>query len=103
MSGTGTADRTTEEEQGDLRRSLGFRDLVVYGLLFIAPMAPVGVYGTLGRDRGGVGGGTGGGRGVVGRGAAGAGGATKEAGTSRAVTAGDGALSYRTVTLAAWL
>ncbi|HEY8977952.1 MAG TPA: APC family permease [Streptomyces sp.] len=30
-----------------LRRALGFRDLVVYGLLFIAPMAPVGVYGTL--------------------------------------------------------
>ena len=26
---------------------LGFRDLVVYGLLFIAPMAPVGVFGTL--------------------------------------------------------
>lgn len=32
---------------GPLRRSLGFRDLVVYGLLFIAPMAPVGVFGTL--------------------------------------------------------
>ncbi|MFD4830351.1 APC family permease [Streptomyces uncialis] len=30
-----------------LRRTLGFRDLVVYGLLFIAPMAPVGVFGTL--------------------------------------------------------
>ncbi|WAL97621.1 APC family permease [Streptomyces sp. Je 1-369] len=38
----------TEPPQGDgLRRSLGFRDLVVYGLLFIAPMAPVGVFGTL--------------------------------------------------------
>ncbi|MFD5869710.1 APC family permease [Streptomyces sp. NPDC060322] len=36
---------TTEE--GKLRRTLGFRDLVVYGLLFIAPMAPVGVFGTL--------------------------------------------------------
>lgn len=34
------------EERG-LRRSLGFRDLVVYGLLFIAPMAPVGIFGTL--------------------------------------------------------
>lgn len=32
---------------GELRRTLGFRDLVVYGLLFIAPMAPVGVFGTL--------------------------------------------------------
>ncbi|CAM5567020.1 amino acid permease [Streptomyces avidinii] len=31
----------------ELRRSLGFRDLVVYGLLFIAPMAPVGIFGTL--------------------------------------------------------
>ncbi|OON81485.1 amino acid permease [Streptomyces tsukubensis] len=30
-----------------MKRSLSFRDLVVYGLLFIAPMAPVGVFGTL--------------------------------------------------------
>lgn len=30
-----------------LHRTLTFRDLVVYGLLFIAPMAPVGVFGTL--------------------------------------------------------
>ncbi|MDX6347984.1 MAG: hypothetical protein QOF84_2774 [Streptomyces sp.] len=36
-----------EEGGGRLRRSLGFRDLVVYGLLFIAPMAPVGIFGTL--------------------------------------------------------
>ncbi|MEU8966419.1 APC family permease [Streptomyces sp. NPDC048491] len=35
------------EGAGELRRSLGFRDLVVYGLLFIAPMAPVGIFGTL--------------------------------------------------------
>jgi amino acid transporter len=33
--------------EGRLHRTLGFRDLVVYGLLFIAPMAPVGVFGTL--------------------------------------------------------
>lgn len=46
MTGTGTAERTTGEGPG-LRRSLGARDLVVYGLLFIAPMAPVGVFGTL--------------------------------------------------------
>ncbi|MEV7022914.1 APC family permease [Kitasatospora sp. NPDC093558] len=32
---------------GGLRRSLGVRDLMVYGLLFIAPMAPVGVFGVL--------------------------------------------------------
>ncbi|MFF7632602.1 APC family permease [Kitasatospora sp. NPDC008050] len=35
------------DEPGGLRRSLGLRDLVVYGLLFIAPMAPVGVFGVL--------------------------------------------------------
>ncbi|WP_434595784.1 APC family permease [Streptomyces sp. A5-4] len=38
---------TPQGETTGLRRSLGFRDLVVYGLLFIAPMAPVGVFGTL--------------------------------------------------------
>ncbi|MEU8784135.1 APC family permease [Streptomyces sp. NPDC048637] len=32
---------------GALRRTLTFRDLIVYGLLFIAPMAPVGIFGTL--------------------------------------------------------
>ncbi|GGX40047.1 APC family permease [Streptomyces fructofermentans] len=46
MADTRAADGAAAEESG-LRRSLGFRDLVVYGLLFIAPMAPVGVYGTL--------------------------------------------------------
>ncbi|MFE0457998.1 APC family permease [Kitasatospora sp. NPDC058965] len=41
--------------RGGLRRSLGLRDLVVYGLLFIAPMAPVGVFGVLdARSRGAV-------------------------------------------------
>ncbi|MEV6725687.1 APC family permease [Streptomyces xanthochromogenes] len=44
--GTGQ-EGTGQEETGQLRRSLGFRDLVVYGLLFIAPMAPVGIFGTL--------------------------------------------------------
>lgn len=44
---TGTQDRPAREEPGRLRRSLRFRDLVVYGLLFIAPMAPVGIFGTL--------------------------------------------------------
>ncbi|MFI1020415.1 APC family permease [Streptomyces olivaceus] len=46
MSHSGTAAEEAGGEQ-QLRRSLGFRDLVVYGLLFIAPMAPVGVFGTL--------------------------------------------------------
>ncbi|MET8568473.1 APC family permease [Streptomyces sp. NPDC004783] len=46
MSETGTAAPGAGGEH-ELRRSLGFRDLVVYGLLFIAPMAPVGVFGTL--------------------------------------------------------
>ncbi|MEU9522631.1 APC family permease [Streptomyces sp. NPDC048224] len=45
MSQNGTTAPGAGEQQ--LRRSLGFRDLVVYGLLFIAPMAPVGVFGTL--------------------------------------------------------
>ncbi|MET7646633.1 APC family permease [Streptomyces sp. NPDC005426] len=43
--GRGTGGGSTEHAR--LRRTLGFRDLVVYGLLFIAPMAPVGVFGTL--------------------------------------------------------
>ncbi|MBD0422895.1 APC family permease [Streptomyces sp. TRM S81-3] len=46
MSDGGTRPPGAGEEHR-LRRSLGFRDLVVYGLLFIAPMAPVGVFGTL--------------------------------------------------------
>ncbi|MFD8701470.1 APC family permease [Kitasatospora sp. NPDC059648] len=38
-----------------LRRTLGVRDLMVYGLLFIAPMAPVGVFGVLdAKSRGAV-------------------------------------------------
>ncbi|CAL9467128.1 APC family permease [Streptomyces sp. enrichment culture] len=46
MSNTGTT--TSGADEGHrLRRSLGLRDLVVYGLLFIAPMAPVGVFGAL--------------------------------------------------------
>lgn len=44
---TGTGDSGGSTERVALRRTLGFRDLVVYGLLFIAPMAPVGVFGTL--------------------------------------------------------
>ncbi|MFI8170552.1 APC family permease [Streptomyces sp. NPDC085931] len=46
MAETGTRARVAGGEHA-LRRTLGFRDLVVYGLLFIAPMAPVGVFGTL--------------------------------------------------------
>lgn len=47
-TGTGMGDSGSgSTEQVRLRRTLGFRDLVVYGLLFIAPMAPVGVFGTL--------------------------------------------------------
>ncbi|OKJ11638.1 APC family permease [Kitasatospora sp. CB01950] len=42
MARVSTQARTTE-----LRRTLGVRDLMVYGLLFIAPMAPVGVFGVL--------------------------------------------------------
>ncbi|MER5543243.1 APC family permease [Streptomyces sp. NPDC002589] len=46
MSDTETT-ASPADERHRLRRSLGFRDLVVYGLLFIAPVAPVGVFGTL--------------------------------------------------------
>ncbi|MFC9248474.1 APC family permease [Streptomyces sp. NPDC057136] len=46
--------RDHDADQGTLRRTLGFRDLVVYGLLFIAPMAPVGVFGTLDAKSGGA-------------------------------------------------
>ncbi|MFF9684930.1 APC family permease [Streptomyces sp. NPDC014623] len=49
MAGSGSS-----AEEGKLRRTLGFRDLVVYGLLFIAPMAPVGVFGTLDAKSGGA-------------------------------------------------
>ncbi|WP_405938616.1 APC family permease [Streptomyces sp. NBC_00726] len=48
MADSGTrSDSAGSTERARLRRTLGFRDLVVYGLLFIAPMAPVGVFGTL--------------------------------------------------------
>ncbi|MEU9988446.1 APC family permease [Streptomyces sp. NPDC048045] len=46
MSDTGTAVPSADARHR-LRRGLGLRDLVVYGLLFIAPMAPVGVFGAL--------------------------------------------------------
>ncbi|MEZ0068930.1 amino acid transporter [Streptacidiphilus sp. MAP12-20] len=35
------------DDLSTLRRSLGFRELVVFGMLFIAPMAPVGIFGVL--------------------------------------------------------
>lgn len=37
-----------------LRRSLSLRDLIVYGLLFIGPLAPVGVFGVLDARTGGA-------------------------------------------------
>ncbi len=39
--------KSTADQPSGLHRTLNFRDLVVYGLLFIAPMAPVGVFGVL--------------------------------------------------------
>lgn len=52
------SERIAQDAQGGtggLRRSLGVRDLMVYGLLFIAPMAPVGVFGVLdAKSRGAV-------------------------------------------------
>lgn len=37
-------------EHATLRRSLSFRDLLVYGMVFIGPMAPVGIFGVLDAD-----------------------------------------------------
>lgn len=37
-----------------LRRTLSVRDLIVYGLLFIGPLAPVGVFGVLDAKSGGA-------------------------------------------------
>ncbi|MGW8378748.1 APC family permease [Streptomyces sp. ODS28] len=54
---SGTPAKTEQPERSGydgLRRSLGLRDLVVYGLLFIAPMAPVGVFGALDAQSGGA-------------------------------------------------
>ncbi|QRX94081.1 APC family permease [Streptomyces noursei] len=45
--GGATVGERAHDGTGALRRTLSFRDLVVYGLLFIAPMAPVGIFGTL--------------------------------------------------------
>ncbi|WP_433253486.1 APC family permease [Streptosporangium sp. CA-135522] len=42
------------QEQFALRRTLSARDLVVYGLLFIGPLAPVGVFGVLDAKSGGA-------------------------------------------------
>lgn len=47
MSVAQVPEKGDDGTSGELRRTLGFRDLVVYGLLFIAPMAPVGLFGTL--------------------------------------------------------
>lgn len=41
-------------ETATLRRSLSRRDLIVYGLLFIGPLAPVGVFGVLDARTGGA-------------------------------------------------
>ncbi|MFG2223773.1 APC family permease [Streptomyces sp. NPDC048644] len=46
-TGEGAASVGGSGSRPALRRTLTFRDLIVYGLLFIAPMAPVGIFGTL--------------------------------------------------------
>lgn len=38
----------------ELRRSLGFRDLVVYGLIFMVPIAPFGIFGSVFQGSGGM-------------------------------------------------
>src|SRR4029453_9158671 len=46
-SGCHTVARMDRPPAAALRRSLSRRDLIVYGLLFIGPLAPVGVFGVL--------------------------------------------------------
>jgi amino acid transporter len=41
-------------QAGTLRRTLSRRDLIVYGLLFIGPLAPVGIFGVLDARTGGA-------------------------------------------------
>ncbi|MFD0539854.1 hypothetical protein ACFQY7_44895 [Actinomadura luteofluorescens] len=38
----------------ELRRSLTFRDLVVYGLIFMVPIAPFGIFGSVFQGSGGM-------------------------------------------------
>ncbi|GLZ39289.1 APC family permease [Actinokineospora sp. NBRC 105648] len=38
----------------ELRRSLGFRDLLVYGLIFMVPIAPFGIFGSVFQGSGGM-------------------------------------------------
>lgn len=38
----------------ELKRSLGFRDLVVYGLIFMVPIAPFGIFGSVFQGAGGM-------------------------------------------------
>lgn len=38
----------------ELRRSLGFRDLVIYGLVFMVPIAPFGIFGSVYASSGGM-------------------------------------------------
>lgn len=51
---SGTPSAGSSPGTSRLRRALGMRDLIVYGLLFIAPMAPVGVFGALDAESGGT-------------------------------------------------
>ncbi|MEV0679047.1 APC family permease [Actinosynnema sp. NPDC050436] len=40
--------------QQELRRSLGFKDLLVYGLIFMVPIAPFGIFGSVFQGSGGM-------------------------------------------------
>jgi amino acid transporter len=40
--------------QQELKRSLGFRDLLVYGLIFMVPIAPFGIFGSVYQGSGGM-------------------------------------------------
>ena len=56
--GTGAASEATGVEQfgykQELRRSLSFTDLLVYGLIFMVPIAPFGIFGSVYQGSGGM-------------------------------------------------
>jgi amino acid transporter len=52
MAGTGEIERFGYAQE--LRRSLGFTDLLVYGLIFMVPIAPFGIFGGVFQGSGGM-------------------------------------------------
>ncbi|QKW33411.1 APC family permease [Actinomadura sp. NAK00032] len=56
-TGPASTEQAKLEQYGytqELKRSLGFRDLVVYGLIFMVPIAPFGIFGSVFEGAGGM-------------------------------------------------